>query len=93
MTPHTKPITIGIIYKPQNQSKYFDIYEENLPKLNTSYREIYFLGDFNINLFENGKYVFDKTSSNNKNLYSFTKGVMNTALFPDWSNWLKAQLV
>ena len=32
--------------------------EENQPKLNTSYREIYFLGDFNINLFENRKYVF-----------------------------------
>ena len=71
--PHTKPITVGIIYRPPNQSKFLDIFEENLPKLNTSYREIYFLGDFNINLFENGKYVFQKSSSNNKNLDSFTK--------------------
>ena len=71
--PHTKPITIRIIYRPPNQSKFLDIFEENLPKINTSYREIYFLGDFNINLFENGKYVFDKCSSNNKNLDSFTK--------------------
>ena len=73
LMPHTKPITVGIIYRPPNQSKFLDIFEENLPKLNTSYREIYFLGDFNINLFENGKYVFDKSSSNNKNLDSFTK--------------------
>ena len=70
---HTKPITVGIIYRPPNQSKFLDIFEENLPKFNTSYREIYFLGDFNINLFENGKYVLQKSSSNNKNLDSFTK--------------------
>ena len=73
LMPHTKPITVGVIYRPPNQSKFLDIFEENLPKLNTSYREIYFLGDFNINLFENGKYVFQKSSSNNKNLDSFTK--------------------
>ena len=63
--PHTKAITIGIIYRPLNQSKLDDISQENLPKLNTSCHEISFLGDFNINLFENGKYVFDKSSSNN----------------------------
>ena len=79
--PHTKPITIGAICRPPNQSKFLDTFEENLPKLNTSYREIYFLGDFNINLFENGKYIFDKSSSNNKNLDSFTKSTVNTALF------------
>ena len=73
LMPHTKPITVGIIYRPPNQSKFLDIFEENLPKLNTSYHEIYFLGDFNINLFENEKYVFQKSSSNNKNLDSFIK--------------------
>ena len=56
LMPHTKPIAIGIIYRPPNQSKFLDIFEENLPKLNSSYREIYFLGDFNINLFENGNF-------------------------------------
>ena len=73
LMPHTKPITVGIIYRPPNQSKFLDIFEENLPKLNTSYHEIYFLGDFNINLFENRKYVFQKSSSNIQNLDSFTK--------------------
>ena len=72
LMPHTKPITTGIIYQ-SNQSKFLDIFEENLPKLNSNNREICFLGDFNINLFENGKYVLDKSSSNNKNLHSFTK--------------------
>ena len=64
--PHTKQIMFGIIYRPPNQSNFLDIFEANLPKLNTSYREIYFLGDFSINFFENGKYVFDKSSRNNK---------------------------
>ena len=73
LMPHTKPITVGIIYRPPNKSKFLDIFEENLPQINTSYRESYFLGDFNINLFENGKYVFHKSSSNKKNLDSFTK--------------------
>ena len=71
--PRTKLITAGIIHRSQNQYKFLDIFEENLPKLNTSYRKMYFLGDFNNNLFENGKYVFQKSSSNNKNLDSFTK--------------------
>ena len=81
--PHTKLITVGIIYRPPNQSKFLDIFEENLRKLNTSYRKIYFLGDFNINLFENGEYVLQKSSSNNKNVDSFTKSTMldKAALF------------
>ena len=77
LMPHTKPITVGIIYIPPNQSKVLDIFEENLPKLNTSYREIYSLGDFNINLFENGKYVFHKSSSNNS---SNINGVITSVL-------------
>ena len=72
LMPHTKPITIGIIYRPQNH-RFVDIFEENLPKFNTSYREMYVLGHFNINLFENGRYVFDKFSNNNKKLDWFTK--------------------
>ena len=73
LMPQTKSITVGIIYRPPNQSKFLDIFEENLPILNTNYREIYFLGHFNINLFKNGKYIFQKSSSNNKNLDSFAK--------------------
>ena len=33
LMPHTKPITVGIIYRPPNQSKFLDIFDENLPKL------------------------------------------------------------
>ena len=54
---HTKPITNGIIYGPPNQSKFLDIFGENLAKPNTSYREISFLGDFKIHLFESERYA------------------------------------
>ena len=39
LMPHTKLITIVILYKPQ--SNFINIFEENLPQLNTSYHEIY----------------------------------------------------
>ena len=68
LMPHMKSITVGMIYILPNQSQFLHIFEENLPKLYTSYREIYFLGGFNINLFENGKHAFHKSYSNNKNL-------------------------
>ena len=67
---------LELLKDPPNQSKVLDILEENQPKLNTSCCEIYFLGAFNIILFENGKYVFEKSSSNNKNLDSFKKKVL-----------------
>ena len=35
LIPHAKPIKVGIIYRPSNQSKFLDIFEENLPILNT----------------------------------------------------------
>ena len=71
LMPHTKSIAIRIINRLLNQSKFLDIFE-NLSKLKTSHRQIYFLGNFNINLFENEN-IFDKYFSNNKNLNSFTK--------------------
>ena len=91
LIPHTKLIALWIIHRPLNQStqsKCFNGFGTNLPKLNANYLEIYSLGDFNINSFENGKFVFDKSSNNNKNLDSFTKKYHNTALFSVWNNWL-----
>ena len=77
----TKLITIGIIYRPPNQPKFLDIFEENLPQVNISHREIYFPGEFNINFFENGKYVFDKSSNNSRSLDPFTKRILHCFQF------------
>ena len=43
-----KLIAIAIFYRPPNQSKFLDIFWENLTKVNTSHHKIYFEGDFNI---------------------------------------------
>ena len=47
---HTNPITIGINSRPLNQSNFLDIFRKKLPKYKTSYRKIYYLGDFNLYL-------------------------------------------
>ena len=59
MFPKTKPITIGVIYKPPNQTRFSEhiITEFETLDLND---EHYVLGDFNINLLFKGKYIFDK---------------------------------
>ena len=56
--PNTKPIVEGTIYHPPNQTNFIEIFNENLSKANTNNIEIYILGDFNINLWQNGHYVF-----------------------------------
>ena len=52
LLPKSKPITVGIIYRPQNP----------LGKLRLQPNEIYLLGDFNSILFFEGHYVLQKYS-------------------------------
>ena len=60
LLPNTKPIVVGIIYRPPNQTNFMEIFNENLSKVDTNNVETYILGDFNINLWQNGHYVFQK---------------------------------
>ena len=55
--PKTKPITVRIVYRPLNQTNFIKTLNENFAKLDTTNEEIYILGDFNINLYHNGKYM------------------------------------
>ena len=50
LLPKTKRITVGIIYRPPNQSNFLETLNENLAKLDTLKKESYILGEFNINL-------------------------------------------
>ena len=50
LLPKTKPITVGIIYRPPNQNNFLQTLNGNLTKLDTLKKELYILGDFNINL-------------------------------------------
>ena len=60
--PKTKLITVGIVYRPSSQANFIKTLSENFAKLDTTNKETYILGDFNINLCHNGKYI---TGTNN----------------------------
>ena len=60
--PNTKPIVVGTVYRPPNQTNFMEIFNENLSKVDTNNVETYILGDFNINLWQNGHYVFKNTT-------------------------------
>ena len=49
--PKTKPITVGIVYRPPNQTNSIKTLNENFAKLDITNKETYILGDFNINLY------------------------------------------
>ena len=61
--PKTKPITVGIVYRPPNQTNFIKTLNENFAKLDTTNKETYILGDFNINLYHNGKYIIWKNNT------------------------------
>ena len=48
------------IYCPQNQTNFMEIFNESLSKVDINNVETYILGDFNINLWQNVHYVFQK---------------------------------
>ena len=61
--PKTKPITVGIVYRPPNQTNFIKILNENFAKLDATNKETYIPGDFNINLYHNGKYIICKNNT------------------------------
>ena len=50
LLPNTKPIVVGTIYRPPNQTNFMELSNENLSKVETNNVETYILGDFNISL-------------------------------------------
>ena len=61
--PKTKPIAVGIVYQPPNQTNFIKTLNENFAKLDTTNKETYILGDFNINLYHNGKYIIRQNNT------------------------------
>ena len=55
LLPKSKPIFIGVFCRPPNQAEFDDLMVEKVSNWNVKYNEIYFRGDFNINLFQIGK--------------------------------------
>ena len=62
LLPNTKPIVVGIIYRPPCQSEFLEIINTHFSKLDTNNNEIYILGNFNINLYLNNSYIFQKNN-------------------------------
>ena len=59
LLPNSKPITVGIIYRPPNQNNFLELFSEQINNLDLEKNEIYILGDLNYNLHHKGKYIFD----------------------------------
>ena len=58
--PKTKPMTVGIVYQPLTKTSFLETMNEHFYKLDTINKETYILGDLNINLYLNNKFVFEK---------------------------------
>ena len=52
--PKTKPITVGIAYRPPNQINFIKTLSEHFAKLDMTNKETYILGNFTVNLYHNG---------------------------------------
>ena len=59
--PKVKPIAIGIFYRPPNEN--FNIFSNEFQQFDSKTNEIYLLGDFNINLLQNGKFILKENQS------------------------------
>ena len=55
--PKTKPLIVGIIYRPPNQSNFLEIVNANFDKPDADINESYILCDFNININQSNKYI------------------------------------
>ena len=60
LLPNSKPITVGTIYCPPNQSNFLEVLNENMKKIDSIYNKINIFGDFSINLYLNDSYIFSK---------------------------------
>ena len=60
LLPKSKSITKGVFYRPPNQVEFMDLMVEKFSNLSLKDTEIYLLCDFNINLFQNGKYFLNE---------------------------------
>ena len=56
-------MTVGIVYRPPSQTSFLETMNEHFYKRDTINKETNILGDFNINLYLNNKYVFEKCST------------------------------
>ena len=64
LIPKFKPITVGIFHRPPNSNDFLNLLSNHFQQIDLNKKEIYLLGDFNINLFQNGKFLLKENQSN-----------------------------
>ena len=57
LLPKTTPVTAGIMYRPSKQTNFLEILDMTFEKVDTDKKEIYILGDFNITMYHNNRYI------------------------------------
>ena len=75
LLPNSKPVTVGAIYRPPNQSNFLEVLNENMNRIDSVTNEICILGDFNVNLLLKYSYIFSKKKKtlNSKSILSDVK--------------------
>ena len=63
MIPKSKPITLGIPYRPPDHSSFIDGFNIELKELVSQGNEPCFLWNFNLNLFFEGQYILKKSNA------------------------------
>ena len=62
LLPKTKPILVGILYRPPDQPKFLDKLSTAISRSNTfDNQEVYILGNLNINLINKQKHILNGT--------------------------------
>ena len=64
LIPKVKPIAVGIFYRPPNSTDFLNLLSNSFQQIDLNKKEIYLLGDCNINLFQNGKFLLKENQSN-----------------------------
>ena len=67
LLPTSQSVTIGIFYRPPNQNNFLEQISNDFIKLYTEKKEVIILGDFNINLLQNGKYILGENRNRLRN--------------------------
>ena len=60
LIPKMKSILIGIFYRPPTQNEFLEHIIKDLHTIDFTKQEVFILGDFNVNLFYNNKYILDE---------------------------------
>ena len=63
LIPKLKPLSSGIFYRPPHVNTFLETFANDLKLFDLKRTEVYFLGDFNINLLVNDKFVLKENQS------------------------------